>query len=250
MEWRAKLAKIDLNADIGEGIGDDAGIMRIISAANIACGLHAGSPDLMAQMVALARENAVEIGAHPGFDDRANFGRERMDLPESELRALIQYQIGALQAIARAQGGVVRYVKLHGALGNMAAEDEALAAICYQAALDIDPDIALYTIAETAQTRAARRLTHRVRSEIFADRAYDDRGLLVDRKLLGAVLHDPGEIVTRLRAMIASGSIIAQSGRHIRAPIDTICVHSDTKGALEIATAVRDELVVGNWIKR
>ncbi|MEL7117752.1 MAG: LamB/YcsF family protein, partial [Pseudomonadota bacterium] len=148
--------RVDLNADMGESfgpwnMGDDAGLMSTITSANVACGFHAGDPDVMAATMGLAVEAGVGIGAHPGFPDLQGFGRHRRDMPLPMLANMVRYQIGAAQAMARAAGGTVRHVKLHGALANMATEDEAMARAAYEAALSVQPDIVLMVIAETAQ---------------------------------------------------------------------------------------------------
>ena len=188
---------VDLNADMGESygpwvMGQDAALLEVVSSANIACGFHAGDPDVMAQTMATAHARGVGIGAHPGFADLQGFGRRRMHLPEASLRNMVQYQLGAALAMARAQGAQVRHLKLHGALANMAAEDEGMARACYGAALEIAPEIIVMVLAATAQQRAAEALDCRWAGEIFADRAYNADATLVDRSLPGAVIHDAG----------------------------------------------------------
>jgi len=238
---------IDLNADLGESFGPwpmgaDAALLQVVSSANIACGLHAGDPDVMAQAMAQAVENDVGIGAHPGFPDLQGFGRRRMDLSLPAARNIVAYQLGAAQAMARAAGGTVRHLKLHGALANMAAADADLARACYQGALAVDPDIILMVIAGTQQQAAASALGARIAAEIFADRAYAEDGQLLDRRLPGAVLHDPATIGARVLAMLNAGAIITEQGTHLPAQIDTICLHGDTPEAVEIARALRDAL--------
>jgi len=239
--------KIDLNADMGESFGDwvmgnDAALLDIVTSTNIACGFHAGDPDVMARTMALAVQKGVGIGAHPGFADLQGYGRRRMTLPAATLRNLIQYQLGAALAMARAAGGTVRHFKLHGALANMAAEDAAMAETCYRAALDIAPDITIMAITATAQEQAARKLGGTWAGEIFADRAYNDNATLTDRSLPGAVIHDPKEAAARVLAMLQAGGIIATSGKIIAARIDSICLHGDTPEALDIGRAVRSAL--------
>lgn len=241
------ISRIDLNADLGESFGPwqmgaDADLLGLITSANIACGFHAGDPDVMAQAMAVAVANGVGIGAHPGFPDLQGFGRRRMQITGPEARNLVAYQLGAAQAMARAAGGRVRHLKLHGALANMAAEDEDLARACYEGALAVDPEIILMVISGTAQARAALGLAARTAQEIFADRAYTDDGLLLDRRLAGAVLHDPDEISARILAMLKAGAIITATGRHLPAQIDTICVHGDTTRAVTIARTLRSAL--------
>lgn len=242
------MARIDLNADMGEGfgpwpMGEDAELLRVITSANIACGFHAGDPDVMARAMALAVENGVGIGAHPGLPDLQGFGRRRMQVNGAEARHLVAYQLGAAQAMARLAGGQVRHLKLHGALANMAAEDEALARACYEGALAVDPEIIVMVISGTAQARAAQGLGARIAQEIFADRAYTEDGLLMDRRLPGAVIHDADEVCARILAMLGAGAIITAQGTHLPARIDTICLHGDTAGAVAIATRLRSALL-------
>jgi UPF0271 protein len=238
---------VDLNADMGESfgpwtMGDDATLLGIVTSANIACGLHAGDPDVMARTMALAVRNGVGIGAHPGFADLQGFGRRRIALPHASLANLVRYQLAAAQGMARAAGAEVRHLKLHGALANMASEDAAMARVCYQAALDIAPDIVIMVLAATAQDRVVRDLKCTWAGEIFADRAYNDDATLVDRSLPGAVLHDPDAAAARVLEMVEAGAIIAQSGARIPTRIDTICLHGDTPEAVDIGAAVRAAL--------
>jgi UPF0271 protein len=238
---------VDLNADMGESfgpwkMGDDAALLKVVSSANIACGFHAGDWDVMATTMRHAVENGVGIGAHPGFGDIQGFGRQRMDMPHASLRNMVSYQLGAAMAMAATAGGKVRHLKLHGALANMASEDLEMATACYQGALAVDPDIIVMVLAETAQQAAVQALECNWASEIFADRAYNDDATLVDRRLPGAVIHDPAEAGARMVAMVQEGAIITQSGKRIASRIDTICLHGDTPTAVEIAKSVRGSL--------
>ncbi|PCD75792.1 LamB/YcsF family protein [Pseudothioclava arenosa] len=234
--------RVDLNADLGEGCGQDAPLAQIITSANVACGLHAGSPAEMARTMRLAQAAGLAIGAHPGFDDRANFGRTRMALGADDLRDLIRYQIGAAKAVAEGLGLGLAHLKLHGALANMAAEDADLAKTCFEAALAVDPNLRLMVIAATQQETAARALGAPWIGEIFADRAYEDDGRLVDRAKPGAVLHDAEAAARRILQMLDEGAIIAASGARLPARIDTICLHGDTPEAVEMARAIRTRL--------
>lgn len=241
---------VDLNADMGESfgpwvMGDDAALLEIVTSANIACGFHAGDWDVMAATMARAAENGVGIGAHPGFADLQGFGRRRMNVPHDSLANLVRYQLGAAQGMARALGTEVRHLKLHGALANMCSEDAALARVCYEAALSVDPDIIVMVLAATAQERAVRDLGCAWVGEIFADRAYNDDGTLVDRGLPGAVIHDPEIAGPRILEMVREGAIITESGRHIPTSIDTICLHGDTPTAVALARSVRQCLTAG-----
>jgi UPF0271 protein len=240
-------ASVDLNADMSESfgpwtMGDDTALLEVVSSANIACGFHAGDPDVMARTMAGAVARDVGIGAHPGFADLQGFGRRRIDLAHETLGNLVRYQLGAAQAMARAAGGAVRHLKLHGALANMASEDAELARTAYAAALSVDPEIVVMVLAGTAQEVAARDLGARMACEIFADRAYNDDCTLVDRRQPGAVIHDAAQASARILEMIRAGAIIAETGRHIPTRIDTICLHGDTPEAVDIARGLRAEL--------
>lgn len=241
---------VDLNADMGESfgswsMGDDRALLGVISSANIACGFHAGDPDVMASTMRVAAANGVGVGAHPGFADLQGFGRRRMQIPRETLENAIRYQLGAARGMAQAQGVKVRHLKLHGALANMASEDADLARACYAAALSVDPEIIVMVLAATAQEEAARALGCRWAGEIFADRAYNDDGTLVDRSQPGAVIHDPEVAGPRMRQMVEEGAIITESGKRIPAAIDTICLHGDTPTALALSKAVRESLEAG-----
>lgn len=241
------MPRVDLNSDMGEGfgpwpMGDDAALLRVVTSANVACGFHAGDPDVMARTMRTAVENGVGIGAHPGFPDLQGFGRRRMEVPHPTLANMVRYQVGAAAAMAASVGGRLRHLKLHGALANMAAEDEAMARVCYEAALGVQPDLVVMVLAATEQERAARALGCAVANEIFADRAYEDDATLKDRRKPGAVIHDPARAAARMVEMAKEGAIIAESGKRIPTRIDTICLHGDTPEAVEIARAVRSAL--------
>ncbi|KII12961.1 LamB/YcsF family protein [Phaeobacter sp. S60] len=241
---------VDLNADMGESfgpwtMGDDAALLDVVSSANIACGFHAGDPDVMAVTMARARDHGVGIGAHPGFDDLQGFGRRRMQVPQGTLANMIRYQLGAAQGMARAAGTKVRHLKLHGALSNMASVDHAMARACYEAALELDPDLIIMVLAATAMEEVVRELGCNWCGEIFADRAYNDDGTLVDRSLPGAVIHDPAIAGPRILQMVQEGAIITDSGARIPTAIDTICLHGDTPTAVQLARSVRRSLSEG-----
>ena len=241
------MTQIDLNADMGESfgpwvMGNDSALLDIVTSANIACGFHAGDADVMAGTMRLAVEKGVGIGAHTGFADLQGFGRRRLTLSVEELANLTAYQLGAAQAMARAAGGFVRHLKLHGALANMASEEIAIARACYAAAAKVQPDIVVMTLAGTAQEAAAEELGLARAGEIFADRAYNEDATLVDRKLPGAVIHDAALAGPRIAEMVREGAIITASGKRIPTRIDTICLHGDTAEALDIARSVRTAL--------
>jgi UPF0271 protein len=238
---------VDLNADMGESfglwnMGNDMALLDIVTSANIACGFHAGDPDVMARTMQAAAERGVGIGGHPGFADLQGFGRQRMTVPGESLGNLVRYQLGAALAMARAGGSEVRHLKLHGALATMAAEDSDMALTCYRAALSVAPEITIMVLAGTAQQAAAEKLNCKVACEIFADRAYNDDATLVDRSLPGAVIHDAQVASQRMVTMVQAGAIITESGKHIPTRIDTICMHGDTPEAVEIAGATRAAL--------
>ena len=235
---------VDLNSDMGEGfgpwaMGDDAGLLDIVTSANIACGFHAGDPDTMAKTMALAVKKGVGIGAHPGFPDLQGFGRRQMHIPLSTLANMVRYQVGAAQAMARAQGGEVRHLKLHGALSNMACKNADMARACYEAALDVAPDIIIMGLAATVMEDVARDLKCRWAGEIFADRAYNADGTLVDRRQPGAMIHDPTEASDRMVEMVKAGAILTADGGRLDTRIDTICVHGDSAEATALSRAVR-----------
>lgn len=239
--------RVDLNADMGESfgpwtMGDDAALLQTVTSANIACGGHAGDADVMAATMTLAHRNGVGIGAHPGFMDLAGFGRNRMSVPRATLQNQIRYQVGASIGMARSIGAKVRHLKLHGALSNMASEDPVLARDLYEAALSVDPDLIVMILAATAHQEAVEELGCAWAGEIFADRAYNDDATLVDRSIEGAVIHDPDIAGKRMVEMVNAGAIITQSGKHIPASIDTICLHGDTPTAVQIAGSVRTAL--------
>lgn len=241
------MTSVDLNADMGESfgawnMGDDASLLQTVTSANIACGGHAGDPDVLAHTLKLATQNDVGIGAHPGFMDILGFGRNRMSVPRNTLQNMVRYQVAACVGMARAVGAQVRHLKLHGALANMASEDAGLAQDCYDAALSVDPDLIVMVLAATAQEEAVRDLGCAWAGEIFADRAYNDDATLVDRSLEGAVIHDPAIAGPRMVEMVKAGAIVTATGKKIETNIDTICLHGDTPTAVQIAKSVRSAL--------
>ena len=235
---------VDLNSDMGEGfgawrMGDDAELLKTVTSANIACGFHAGDADTMAETMAVAVKLDVGIGAHPGFRDLQGFGRQRMDVPLKTLANQVKYQIGAAQGIATSVGGSVRHLKLHGALANMASTDADMARACYEAALEVDADIIIVGLAGTVMETVVAELGCAWAGEIFADRAYNPDGTLVDRRLPGAMIHDGGEAADRMCEMVEAGAILTADGGRIETRVDTICVHGDSAKAVSMAKAVR-----------
>ncbi len=240
-------AKINLNADMGEGfgaydMGDDAGLMKIVRSASIACGFHAGDPVTMQRWVRAAAEAGVSIGAHPGFNDLWGFGRRRIDMPASDVEYMVAYQIGALQAMAAYAGAKVTHVKAHGALNNMAAESPELALAIGRAIKTIDPSIIYVALAGSEMERAGDKLGLPVAKEGFADRLYEDDGNLTSRKIPGSVIHDPAVAAERVVRMAKEGVIVSRNGKRIERRIHTVCVHGDEPSAVRLAGAVRQAL--------
>ncbi len=239
---------VDLNADLGESygpwpMGNDSALLDIVTSANIACGFHAGDPEIMAKTVGLCREKNVGIGAHPGFNDLHGFGRRRIHgTPPSQMEAMLIYQIGALQAIARSQGSKVRHVKMHGALSNMASEDADLAAQCIGAAIKADPELILVAVAATALQSEGEKANIAMAREVFADRAYQPNGLLVPRSTPGAVIHDADVAAERVLRMVEERAVTAMDGTKVPVEPDTICVHGDEPSAVKLAEGVRKRL--------
>ncbi|MGO9134446.1 MAG: LamB/YcsF family protein [Methylovirgula sp.] len=241
------MQSIDLNCDCGESfgvykMGDDAAMLGIVTSANVACGFHGGDPEVMAETFRIAKENGVAVGAHPGFPDLAGFGRRRIPYSTGEIERIVAYQIGAAQALAAYAGHKITHVKPHGALSNVAMEDRDVARAIAKAIRAVDPDLAFLVVAKSAleQAGVAERLT--VVSEIFADRGYTDRGLLLPRGQEGAVLHDADAVAERVLAMVSEGALIANSGQRIPVPIQSVCVHGDTPNAVAMVKAVRAKL--------
>lgn len=233
---------LDLNADLGEGVGDDAAMLDIVSSASIACGGHAGDEATMRATLLAAKARGVVIGAHPGFPDRENFGRRRMLLEPEELDASIRQQVRTLVEIGEAEGWPVRYVKLHGALANMAAEEPAIMALCLAAVEGLVRDMAVLAIDNSAQVDVAEALGFKTIREAYADRAYQFGGLLVSRQMPGAVLHDEAEIAERAVRLALRGELVAVDGQSFASTAQSLCIHGDTVGAVAIARAVRGAL--------
>ncbi|PTT85836.1 LamB/YcsF family protein [Pelomonas sp. HMWF004] len=233
---------IDLNADLGEGAPDDTALLALVTSANIACGWHAGDARLMQATVAAALTRDVALGAHPSYPDREHFGRREMQLSAAEVQADLIYQIGALDALVRAQGGRLHHVKPHGALYNQAARDPVLADAVAEAVLSIDPHLALYGLAGSELLRAAERAGLRAVAEVFADRGYRADGSLVPRSEPGAHVHDVAEAVARTLRMVREGVVVAVTGETVPLQAQTICLHGDGPQALAFARALQAAL--------
>ncbi|EKE44364.1 hypothetical protein OCGS_1202 [Oceaniovalibus guishaninsula JLT2003] len=241
------MTSVDLNADMGESfgawpMGDDAALLKIVTSANIACGFHAGDWDVMAETMKRAVANGVGIGAHPGLPDLQGFGRRSMQMAPDSVAHMVQYQLGAAQAMARAAGGTVRHLKLHGALSHMAVADGELARRAFAAALEVQPDLVLMVLAATPMEDAAKALGTEYAAEIFADRGYNDDATLIQRGTPGAMITDADEAAARISEMVREGAIISASGKRTPTRIDTICLHGDEQGAVAAARALRARL--------
>lgn len=238
---------IDLNSDLGEGfgpwsMGDDAAMLSIVTSANVACGGHASDPETMFRTLALARDNGVNVGAHPGFNDREGFGRRVIPMSPGEIGRMCAAQIGALIGIAAQVGAPVTYVKPHGALGNLAARDRGVADAIAVAVQKIDPKLAILAISGTQTEQSARAMGVPVFSEIFADRGYLSSGQLVPRDQDGAMIHDAAEAAQRLMSFLDSGLMPVVDGDPIKLSAQSICVHGDSTGAVEMAREIRERL--------
>ncbi|WP_062212484.1 LamB/YcsF family protein [Aureimonas sp. AU12] len=239
---------IDLNCDMGEGfgpwtMGDDEAMLGLVTSANVACGFHAGDPSVMRRTILSAKARGVCVGAHPSFMDLYGFGRRRItgDRPE-DLEAQIVYQIAAMQGMAAALSWPMTHVKTHGALGNMAAEDADLAALCVRAIRSVDPTLVFVTLPYSRTMEAAEKAGLRTACEVYADRAYDDDGMLLSRQWEGAVIHEIARSVDQVLSMVEGGVIPTIGGRRLPVAPDTVCIHGDTPGAVETAGALRAAL--------
>ena len=240
--------RVDLNADLGEGfgiwqLGDDAAMLGIVTSANLACGFHAGDPAGLRTVCRQAAAAGVRIGAQVGYRDLAGFGRRFIDVAAADLIADVIYQVGALQALARSVGTAVGYVKPHGALYNTIVTDTDQAGAVAEAVHTVDADLPVVGLAGSAFFAEAQRLGLRTVAEAFADRAYRDDATLVPRSQAGALLHDPGEIADRVLRMVTDGTVTSTDGSLIAVRAESVCVHGDSPGAVQIAQMVRDRLV-------
>jgi UPF0271 protein len=253
--------RIDLNCDMGESFGPwrmgaDERVMPHITSANIACGAHAGDPTVMRRTVRLARDARVAIGAHPGFADLQGFGRREMQADPAEVEDALIAQIGALSAIAKAEGMALQHVKAHGALYNMAARDARLATAIARAVRACDPALIMFGLPNSALIDAGRAEGLSVAAEGFADRSYEPDGSLTPRSRPGAVIHEVDAVVARAVGMARDGVVLTPDGRAIALQVETICVHGDTPGAADlverIASALRDAgaavVPIGAWL--
>jgi len=241
-------ARIDLNADVGEGfgawsMGADEALVEHVTSVNVACGFHGGDPAVIDRTVARAVRAGVAIGAHPGYFDLRGFGRREMQLPASEVEADVLYQVGALQAFARAHGVPLTHVKPHGALYNQAADDAQLAQAIARGVARVDRGLVMVGLAGSLAMRdAASEAGLRFAAEAFVDRAYDARGRLVPRSRPGAVTSDPAVAAAAALRLARDRAVVTIDGRELAVEADTLCLHGDTPRAVDVARAVREAL--------
>jgi UPF0271 protein len=233
---------VDLNADLGEGAGHDEQLFELISSANIATGFHAGDSNTMHAAVSAAKKHGVAVGAHPSFFDRENFGRKELKVSNEEVFDAVAYQLGIFQAIASAVGVQPNHVKPHGALYNMAVRDEELADAIARAIKSADPKLILFAPDNTELSRAGKTQGLQIAREVFADRNYLSDGWLVPRTRPDALLTHPVQAAQRVLRMLREGKVQSVEGRDVDVRAETICLHSDTPGAVEFARELRTEL--------
>lgn len=241
------MMEIDLNADVGEGfgpyrMGDDEAMFDIVSSINIACGYHAGDPVIMDRTVRLAGAKGIDLGAHVGFPDLLGFGRRPIQADPLELAKYVLYQMGALEGIARAAGHRLTHMSFHGALGNMAAASYELAEPLVRAVAEFDRNLVISVSTNTEIERAADRIGMRTANTFLADRAYDDQGALVSRKLAGAVIKDRAAVLARVQQLLEDGTVTTIAGNPLRMNARSILLHGDTPGAVELARTVRSAI--------
>ncbi|CAK7045175.1 5-oxoprolinase subunit PxpA [Tissierella sp.] len=239
---------VDLNSDIGESFGSynlgmDEEVIKYVTSVNIACGWHAGDPLIMEHTVREAINNNVAIGAHPGYPDLMGFGRRNMDISPKEARAYMIYQLGALSAFVKANGGKVQHMKLHGAFYNTASVKEEIAEAIIKGVLDVDKDIILLALSGSYIAKLAQERGLRVAQEVFADRGYNDDGTLVNRRLPGAFIHDKEEAFRRIKDMVLEGKVTTISGKKVSIVADSVCVHGDNPMAVDFVRYIRESLV-------
>jgi UPF0271 protein len=239
-----EVLRVDINCDMGESfgawtMGADAEVMPNITSANVACGAHAGDPTVMRRTIRSAKAHGVAVGAHPGFADLQGFGRREVSVDPVEVEDSLIAQIGAVAAMARAEGVALRHVKAHGALYNMAARDRSLADAIARAIKAFDAHLIMFGLPNSPMIDAGRAAGLEVASEGFADRAYEPDGSLTPRSRPGAVVHDPALVVERAIRMVRDGVVLTVNGAPIPMTVDTICVHGDTPGAPELTRRIR-----------
>lgn len=245
--------QVDLNCDMGESfgaysIGADAAMMPLITSANIACGFHAGDPQVMIRTVQLAKQHGVSIGAHPGFRDLVGFGRREMHCTADELYADVLYQVGAMAAVCRSQHAKLHHVKPHGALYNMANASAEMSQAIASAVADVSRELVLFALPDSHLQRAGVAAGLKVACEVFGDRAYNEDGTLVSRRLPGALHHDPEVAAAQVAQMVLEGTVTAVTGKAVSVSADTICVHGDNQHAVGIIKRIRERLTEGGVV--
>lgn len=241
------MATIDLNSDLGENtpdrqVADDDAMLEIVTSANVAAAFHAGDPVGIRDTLTKAREHGVTVGAHPGYRDYANFGRVAVDIDDATLQADVEYQLGALQALAKSVGTEMKYVKPHGALYNSIAKDARQAKVVAAAVRAIDRNLVFLGLAGGVSVDVAERAGLTVAREAFADRAYEADGSLMSRTKAGSVLHDAKAVADRILQLVEHRSLVAADGSLLRIDADSVCVHGDSQGAVDLAKAIRTHL--------
>lgn len=242
------MRKVDLNCDLGESFGRytlglDDQVIPLVSSANIACGWHASDPMIMEKTVALAKQYGVSVGAHTGFPDLMGFGRRNMNISAAEAKAYTKYQIGALLGFCKAEGVKLAHVKPHGAFYNMAAKDYLLAKAICEGIFEIDPSIKLLGLSGSEMIRAAKDTGLAYGQEVFADRAYEEDGTLVNRRKPGAMIEDEELAIQRVIEMVKEGTVTAVTGRKVSIQADSVCVHGDGPKALAFVKKIREALL-------
>ncbi|AVP54773.1 UPF0271 protein [Clostridium tetani] len=241
------MLKVDLNSDLGESFGNykiglDEEVIKYVTSVNVACGWHAGDPLVMEKTIKIAKENEVAVGAHPGFPDLMGFGRRNLLTSHMEMKAYIKYQLGALMAFAKGEGGKIQHVKPHGAMYNMASRDSVLAIAIAEAIYEVDKDIILLGLANSELIKAGEHVGLKVANEAFADREYNVDGTLVSRSREGAVIHDANVAIARVIRMIKEGKVTAITGEDVEINAQSICVHGDNPEAVEFVKRIKTKL--------
>lgn len=233
---------IDLNCDMGEGMPTDAAIMPYISSANIACGYHAGNEDTMRKTIDLCIEHEVAIGAHPGFDDKPNFGRAPIQLSSDELSRLVWKQLEIIQRICKEKNAMLHHVKPHGAMYNMAAKDRQMSEVIARVVKNFNPSLVYYGLSGSVMTEEAEAIGLKTANEVFGDRTYQDDGSLTSRFEKNALIANEEAILHQVIQMITDKTVKAISGKIISVKVDTICLHGDGQHALESAKLIHQHL--------
>ena len=241
------MIQVDLNCDLGESFGNyklglDEEVIPHISSANVACGFHASDPLVMAKTVAMAKANGVQVGAHPGYPDLVGFGRRNLNASPAEVKAMVQYQVGALAAFAAANGIRLQHVKPHGAMYNMAGKDEALADAICEGIAEVDSSLIMLGLSGSKMQAAAARAGLKFAREVFADRAYEEDGSLVARSKPGAVIKDEAQSIAQVISMVRDGKVTTITGKEIAVQANSICVHGDGVKAVEFVKKINEAL--------